>query len=198
MLVSMDTQALHRCPWCLGDPDYERYHDTEWGVPLRDDRKLFSLLVLEGAQAGLSWLTILKRCEGYLAAMDGLDPEKLARYTEADLNRLLRDGRIIRNRRKLESAVGNARALLAMEDRGINFAEWLWAWVENKPIINHWQSLAELPASTPLSETISRELKRLSFTFVGPTIIYAYMQSAGLVNDHLTGCYRHRELTSGA
>lgn len=194
----MDTQTFHRCPWCLGDPDYEHYHDTEWGVPLRDNRKLFSLLVLEGAQAGLSWLTILKRREGYLAAMDGLDPEKLARYTEADLNRLLRDGRIIRNRRKLESAVGNARALLAMEDRGINFAEWLWAWVENQPIINHWQSLAELPASTPLSETISRELKRLSFTFVGPTIIYAYMQSAGLVNDHMTDCHRHRELTSGA
>lgn len=191
----MDTDPPFRCPWCLADRDYQHYHDTEWGVPLRDDGKLFSLLVLEGAQAGLSWLTILKRREGYLAAMDGLDPERIARYTEGDLSRLMRDQRIIRNRRKLESAIGNARAFLAMRDRGIGFADWLWAWVDGRPVINHWKNLSEIPASTPLSESVSRELKRQGFTFVGPTIIYSFIQSAGLVNDHLVNCYRHRELS---
>jgi len=194
----MDDLYIYRCPWCLLDPDYQRYHDIEWGVPLYDDLKLFSLLVLEGAQAGLSWLTILKRRKGYMAAMDELNPEKLARYTERDIDRLMQDGRIIRNRRKLESAVTNARAFLAMKDRGINFADWLWAWVEGKQVTNHWNNLSEIPPVTPLSENISRELKRQGFTFVGPTIIYAYMQSAGLVNDHLVNCFRYKELTSGA
>jgi len=180
-----------RCPWCLGDEDYRTYHDEEWGEPLRDSRKLFGLLVLEGAQAGLSWLTILKRRPGYLAAMDGLDPEKLARYTEADRERLAGDARIIRNRRKILSAVENAQAYLRLKDEGIDFSDWLWAWVDGKPIVNHWKSMAEVPAATPLAESISKELKRRGFSFVGPTIVYAYLQSAGLVNDHLSDCWRH-------
>lgn len=167
-------------------------------MPLYDEKKLFSLLILEGAQAGLSWLTILKRRSGYMTALDGLDPEKLACYTEQDIYRLLQDGRIIRNRRKLESAIQNARAFLAMKDQGINFSDWLWAWVEGTPIQNQWRSISEVPTFTPLSEIISRELKQRDFTFVGPTIMYAYMQSAGLVNDHLVDCFRYRKLTSGA
>lgn len=194
----MNDRPIIRCPWCLSDPDYTRYHDTEWGVPLYDEKKLFSLLILEGAQAGLSWLTILKRRSGYMTALDGLDPEKLACYTEQDIYRLLQDGRIIRNRRKLESAIQNARAFLAMKDQGINFSDWLWAWVEGTPIQNQWRSISEVPTFTPLSEIISRELKQRDFTFVGPTIMYAYMQSAGLVNDHLVDCFRYRKLTSGA
>ncbi|AEJ20725.1 DNA-3-methyladenine glycosylase I [Gracilinema caldarium DSM 7334] len=189
--------SLQRCPWCLSDSEYQQYHDYEWGVPLHDEQKLFSLLILEGAQAGLSWITILKRRKGYLDAMDNLDPDKLARYNDSDITRLMLDSRIIQNRRKLESAVSNARAFLAMKERGISFSNWLWAWVEDRPIQNHWSSLSEVPAVTPLSDTISRELKRLGFTFVGPTIIYAYMQSAGLVNDHLVQCYRHYELLPG-
>ncbi len=194
----MDVHQPFRCPWCLGDMDYQQYHDTEWGVPLRDDRRLFALLLLEGAQAGLSWITILKRRRSYLEAMDGLDPEKIARYTEADILRLIQDSRIIRNRRKIESAIANARAFLAMQGKGIGFSDWLWNWVDGKPIINHWERLSEIPAQTPLSEKISKELVQKGFSFVGPTIIYAYMQSAGLVNDHLTDCYRYKELTFGA
>jgi len=194
----MEIQQPFRCPWCLKDADYLDYHDTEWGVPLRESKKLFSLLILEGAQAGLSWLTILKRRQGYLAAMNDLNPDAIARYTEQDISRLLLNRGIIRNRRKLESAVINARAFLAMQDKGEDFSEWLWSWVEGHPIVNHWKNLSEIPPVTPLSETISLELKQRGFTFVGPTIIYAYMQSAGLVNDHLVDCYRHGELNSGA
>lgn len=196
-----DTMDLHepfRCPWCLGDRDYQQYHDTEWGTPLRDNKALFSLLVLEGAQAGLSWITILKRRQGYLAAMDNLDPEKVARYTEADILKLMQDSRIIRNRRKIESAIANARAFLAMQEKGPGFSDWLWNWVDGQPIINHWETLSEIPAQTVLSEKISKALVQKGFSFVGPTIVYAYMQSAGLVNDHLTDCYRYKELTFGA
>lgn len=184
---------LIRCPWCLGDDDYIRYHDEEWGVPLRDSRRLFALLLLEGAQAGLSWLTVLKRRGGYLAAMDGLEADKLARYTEADQARLAADARIIRNRRKILSAVENARAYLRMRDRGIDFSAWLWDHVDGRPVINHWKTMAEVPAVTPLAERISKELKAEGFSFVGPTIIYAYLQSAGLVDDHLADCFRHGE-----
>ncbi|MCA1949408.1 MAG: DNA-3-methyladenine glycosylase I [Treponema sp.] len=194
----MDLHEPFRCPWCLGDQDYLVYHDTEWGTPLRDDKALFSLLVLEGAQAGLSWITILKRRRGYLAAMDNLDPEKIARYTEADILRLMQDSRIIRNRRKIESAIANARAFLAMQEKGAGFSDWLWNWVDGQPIINHWEKLSEIPAQTALSEKISKALVQKGFSFVGPTIVYAYMQSAGLVNDHLTDCYRYKELTFGA
>jgi DNA-3-methyladenine glycosylase I len=179
-----------RCPWCLTDADYMRYHDKEWGVPLKNSRKLFEFLVLDGAQAGLSWLTILKRREGYRLAFDGFDPEKMARYGEKDIERLLKDERITRNRLKIRSAIDNAKAYCEMKDSGVDFGKWLWSWVDGKPIVNHWKTLAEIPASTELSARISEELKKKGFSFVGPTIIYAFMQAAGLVNDHLVDCYR--------
>jgi len=185
------TQDKIRCPWCLTDPEYLRYHDREWGVPLKNSRKLFEFLILDGAQAGLSWLTILKRRDGYREAFDGFDPEKMAGYGERDINRLLKDSRIIRNRLKIRSAIGNARAYIKMEEAGEPFGKWLWNWVDGKPIVNHWKTLAEIPASTELSEKISRELKKRGFTFVGPTIIYAFIQAAGLVNDHLVDCFRY-------
>lgn len=185
-----------RCPWCLGSADYMRYHDKEWGVPLKNSRKLFEFLILDGAQAGLSWLTILRRRDGYRLAFDGFDPQKMARYGKKDMDRLLADERIIRNKLKIGSAIGNARSYCAMEDAGENFSKWLWNWVDGKPIINHWKTLTEIPASTELSENISKELKKKGFTFVGPTIIYAFLQAAGLVNDHLVDCYRRADILS--
>ena len=183
-----------RCPWCLGDPDYTRYHDREWGVPLKNSRKLFEFLVLDGAQAGLSWLTILKRREGYRLAFDGFDPDKMAKYGEKDITRLLNDERIIRNRLKIRSAIGNARAYCEMKEAGQDFGKWLWNFVDGKPIVNRRKTLAEIPASTELSALISRELKKKGFTFVGPTIVYAFMQAAGMVNDHLLSCFRYKIL----
>jgi DNA-3-methyladenine glycosylase I len=180
-----------RCPWCLSDEIYIKYHDREWGRPLKNNQKLFEFLILDGAQAGLSWLTILKRREGYREAFDGMDPELMSRYTERDIGRLMNDMRIIRNRRKIESAIGNARAYLKMMEGPVSFSKWLWNWVDGEPVINHFETLGEVPASTPLSENISKELKQHGFSFAGPTIIYAFLQAAGLVNDHLTGCFRH-------
>lgn len=180
-----------RCPWCLGDDVYTAYHDKEWGRPLKDSRKLFEFLILDGAQAGLSWLTILKRRDGYREAFDGMDPEKIARYGPEDVERLMLDRRIIRNRRKICSAVENARAYLAMMEGKASFSKWLWDWVDGKPLVNHFRTLAEIPASTELSENISKALKKKGFSFVGPTIVYAFLQAAGLVNDHLVDCFRH-------
>jgi DNA-3-methyladenine glycosylase I len=182
---------LNRCPWCHGDEDYTRYHDKEWGKPLRDNQKLFELLILEGAQAGLSWITILKRREKYREAFDHFDAEKIAAYTEKDIERLMQNSGIIRNRRKIISTIGNARAYLAMMESKQSFAKWLWNWVDGEPIINHFSAMNEVPAFTELSENISKDLKKRGFSFVGPTIIYAYMQSAGLVNDHLIDCFCH-------
>ncbi len=182
--------TLQRCPWCGEDPDYVQYHDQEWGLPLRDSRALFALLILEGAQAGLSWITILRRRRGYYEVLDDLDPERLARWGEADIERALQDARIIRNRRKVLSAVTNAKAFLALEAEG-SFAEWAWSFVDGKPLVNHWASMSEVPALTPLAEKLSKELKARGFSFVGPTIVYSWMQSAGMVNDHLVGCFRH-------
>jgi DNA-3-methyladenine glycosylase I len=190
----MGEKEITRCPWCLGNEVYTRYHDEEWGVPQRDSGKLFEALVLDGAQAGLSWITILKRREGYRAAFDGFDPEKIAHYGEHDTARLMGDSRIIRNRLKIESAVKNARGVLAMRDEGLTLADFFWSYVGGKPIVNHFKTMAEIPAETPLSAQISRELKRRGFSFVGPTIIYAMMQACGFVNDHLTGCFRHKAL----
>ena len=199
--TGMETTEPMRCPWPGADADYIRYHDEEWGVPLHDDRKLFSLLILEGAQAGLSWITILKRREGYFRAFEGFDPERMARYGEADIERLMADSGIIRNRRKIESAIANARAYLRLAEElsaeRNPFATWLWAFVDGKPIVNRPKTLSEVPAVTPLAETISKELKRKGFSFVGPTIIYAYMQSAGLVDDHLVSCFRKTKTPAG-
>jgi DNA-3-methyladenine glycosylase I len=187
-------KQLIRCPWCEGDEIYTRYHDEEWGVPLRDSQKLFEFLVLDGAQAGLSWLTILKRRDGYRAAFDNFNAEKIARWTQKDIGRLLADERIIRNKLKIESAIKNAQNYLALEESGISFSDWLWNFVDGKPLVNKFKTMAEIPASTPLSETISKELKRRGFTFTGPVIIYAFLQAAGLVNDHLITCFRYREV----
>ena len=184
-----------RCAWAGPDPLYLEYHDKEWGVPVRDDRVLFEFLILEGAQAGLSWLTILRKRENYRKAYDGFDPEKMARWTPARQERLLQDAGIIRNRLKVASAVGNARAVLEMRDRGVALSDFLWEFVDGSPVVNNWTSMAEVPARTPASDLMSRELKRLGFRFVGSIICHAFMQAVGMVNDHTTDCFRHRELS---
>jgi DNA-3-methyladenine glycosylase I len=176
-----------RCSWAGDDPLYVAYHDTEWGVPIRDPHRLFELLCLEGAQAGLAWITILRKREGYRSAFDGFDAVRMAAYTDADRARLLADSRIVRNRAKVDAFIGNARAYLAIDD----FAGWIWSFVDSEPIRNRWARLDEIPAETPTSAAMSRELRRAGFRFVGPTICYAFMQSAGLVDDHLVGCFRH-------
>jgi DNA-3-methyladenine glycosylase I len=185
-----------RCPWAAGDdPLMARYHDEEWGVPVRDDVRLFEFLVLEGAQAGLSWRTILHRREGYRRAFSGFRPERVARYGERDVARLLADPGIVRNRRKIEAAIGNARALLSLRREVGSFPDFLWGFVGGSPLVNRWRSMAKLPASTPESEAMSRELSRRGFRFAGPTICYALMQATGMVNDHLVSCFRHGELS---
>jgi DNA-3-methyladenine glycosylase I len=196
MRNTVEKREKPRCPWSFPDALYMRYHDREWGRPLKNNRKLFEFLILEGAQAGLSWHTILKRREGYREAFDGMNPELMARYTERDINRLMNDTRIIRNRRKIESAIGNARAYLQMTEGPVSFSKWLWNWVDGEPVINRFKTMREIPASTPLSEAISGELKKRGFSFVGPTIIYAFLQATGLVNDHLVDCFRHPDFTS--
>ena len=183
-----------RCEWCAGDPLYVKYHDREWGTPLHDDRGLFEFLVLDGAQAGLSWLTILRKRDNYRRAFHRLDPRKVARYSAADVRRLLADPGIVRNRLKIESAIRNARGALAIQDEFGSFDSFIWRYVDYQPRQNAWRSLAELPARTPLSDRMSRELKKRGFSFVGSTICYAFMQAAGMVNDHLISCFRHEEL----
>ena len=183
-----------RCGWCGDDPLYVQYHDEEWGVPVFDDRKLFEMLVLEGAQAGLSWITVLRKRENYRRAFDDFAIEKVARYNSQDIERLLGDAGIVRNRLKVESAIKNARNILAVRDQHESFSGFLWSFVDNSPIQNAWRSLAEIPASTRESDLMSKELKRLGFGFVGSTICYAFMQSVGMVNDHLTDCFRYQEV----
>jgi DNA-3-methyladenine glycosylase I len=188
--------ARPRCPWGTADPLYLAYHDSEWGVPLHDDRRLFELLNLEGAQAGLAWITILRKRDGYRRAFDDWDPERIARYGEADVARLLADPGIVRNRAKVLAVIGNARACLALAEAPGAFDRYLWSFVEGAPVDNRRTSLAEVPAETDASRALSRELRRSGFSFVGPTIVYAFMQSAGLVNDHLLDCFRHAELSA--
>jgi DNA-3-methyladenine glycosylase I len=183
-----------RCRWAGSDPLYVAYHDEEWGVPLHDDRRLFEMLILEGAQAGLSWLTILRRREGYRQAFDHFDPERIARYDARKRAALLRDERIIRNRLKVEAAVGNARAFLAVSEEAGTFDRWIWELAGGAPKVNRRRRMGDVPAETDASRAMSRELKRRGFKFVGPTICYAFMQAVGMVNDHLTGCFRWREL----
>lgn len=185
---------LQRCPWCEGFELYRQYHDTEWGVPLRDDRALFELLILEGAQAGLSWATILKKRENYRRAFDGFDPALIAGYDEAKVAALLADSGIVRNRAKIAAAIGNAKACLALQAGGQSLADFLWQFVDGRPIRNHRQALSEVPARTPQSDAMSKALQKAGFKFVGSTICYALMQSAGLVNDHLISCPRHAEI----
>ncbi len=189
---------LVRCAWTgIQHPEYRAYHDTEWGVPTHDDRALFELLCLEGAQAGLSWLTILRRRETYRAAFDGFDPARMAAYTDADRSRLLADAGIIRNRAKVDAFIGNARAYLALTDNAAGvFDAWLWEFVDRAPVQNAWRSMDDVPAETSVSRELSGELRRAGFSFVGPTICYAFMQSAGLVNDHVVSCFRHPEVAA--
>ena len=185
-----------RCPWPGKDPLYLDYHDREWGVPMRDDRKLYELLVLESAQAGLSWITILRRREGYRRAFEGFDPRVVALYGEARVSSLLEETGIIRNRKKIESAVSNARAFLRVQEVFGSFSAYLWDFVDGKTIVNEWKEMAEVPPRTDLSETISRDMKSRGFSFFGPVACYAFLQSAGIVNDHLVSCFRHREVQS--
>jgi DNA-3-methyladenine glycosylase I len=186
---------LIRCRWATDvSPEYTAYHDNEWGVPSFDDRHLFEMLILEGAQAGLSWSTILKKREGYRRAFDGFDPAKMARYTEAGKARLREDTGIVRNRLKIEAAVGNARAYLDLLESGTTLSDFVWGFVDGRPVQNHWRDAAQVPASTAQSDSLSRELKRLGFRFVGSTICYAFMQAVGMVNDHTLDCFRHAEL----
>ena len=179
-----------RCPWAGSDPLYVAYHDEEWGVPSRDDRHLFEMLVLEGAQAGLSWITILRKRESYRKAFAGFDPRKVARFGPQDVERLLGDAGIVRNRLKVESAIDSARAFLSLQEEAGSFSAWLWAHVGDRPIVNEFREMRDVPAKTPLAERISKELRKRGFRFVGPTIVYADLQAVGLVNDHLVGCPR--------
>ena len=185
--------SLPRCGWATSDPLYLAYHDEEWGVPLHDDRRLFEMLILEGAQAGLSWITILKRREGYRRAFHGFDAEKIARYGEKDVARLLTDPGIIRNRAKVEATIKNAQIYLEVVEETGSFDAYLWGLVGGKPRINHWKTLKEIPPETPESKAMSKELKRRGFGFVGSTICYAFMQAVGMVDDHVATCFRRRK-----
>jgi DNA-3-methyladenine glycosylase I len=178
-----------RCSWGESDPAYVDYHDTEWGVPQRDPQRLFELILLEGAQAGLSWITILRKRDGYRAAFAGFDPEKIAAFDDDDIARCLADAGIVRNRAKVNAAIGNARAWLELDDP----VAFLWDFVGGVPIQNHWTVVGEVPASTAAADAMSKGLKKAGFRFVGPTICYAFMQACGFVNDHVTTCFRHSE-----
>lgn len=189
-----EADGRERCGWSVSHPLMVAYHDREWGVPVRDDRELFAKLILDGAQAGLSWLTILKRREGYERAFDGLDPEVIARYGDRDVERLLGDPGIIRNRQKVASAIDNARAYLALREELGSFSDHLWSFVGGEPIVNRFRAGSEVPAESEASRRMSKDLKGRGFSFVGPTILYAFMQAVGMVNDHLVTCFRHQEV----
>ncbi len=190
----MNASEKKRCPWAGTDPEYIRYHDTEWGVPVRDDRKLFEFLILEGAQAGLSWLTVLKKRGNYRKAFDRFDPEKVARYGDAKMARLLADPGIIRNRQKIAAAVKNAGAFLRVQEAFGSFSRYMWRFTDGRPLQNRWHRDEDIPARSAESEAMSRDLKQRGFSFVGPTICYAHMQAVGMVNDHLVDCFRHGEV----
>jgi len=185
---------VQRCEWAGDDPLYVSYHDQEWGVPVHEDRKLFEFLILEGAQAGLSWITILRKRENYRLAFDDFDPEKISRYDEDRIKTLLQNPGIIRNKLKVRAAVQNAQAFLRVQEEFGSFNHYIWGFVDHKPILNSWTQMSQLPALTPLSEKISKDLKKRGFNFVGPTIIYAHMQATGMVNDHLVTCFRHDQV----
>jgi DNA-3-methyladenine glycosylase I len=186
------TDGRQRCEWATSDPLYVAYHDREWGVPMRDSHRLFELLCLEGAQAGLSWITILRKREAYREAFDRFEPARMAAYTDADRARLMADASIVRNASKIDAFIGNARAFLTVDD----FVALTWSFVGGAPLQNRWRSIDAVPSSTEASERMSRDLRSRGFRFVGPTICYAFMQSAGLVNDHVVGCFRHEEVAA--
>ena len=185
-----------RCPWPGDDPLYIRYHDREWGVALHDDRRLFEFLLLEGFQAGLSWITVLRKRAAFRAAMDAFAPEKIACYGESEILALMKNANLIRNRRKLEAAVQNARAFLEVRERFGTFDAYIWRFVDGRPVVNHWCRSDQVPSRSAASQAMSRDLRARGFAFVGPTICYAYMQAVGMINDHLVDCFRHREIAS--
>jgi DNA-3-methyladenine glycosylase I len=183
-----------RCHWCGTDPLYMAYHDEEWGVPVRDSKALWGKLILDGFQAGLAWIVILRKREAFMAAFEGFDPHVIARWGEPEIERLLGDPGIVRSRSKIAAAIGNARAYCAMEEKGEDFSDFVWGLAGGKPIDNRWMGRGDVPAQTELSVAMSKALKARGFKFVGPVIVYAWMQAVGIVNDHLTCCFRHTEL----
>jgi len=187
-------RGVVRCGWCGDDPLYVAYHDKEWGVPIHDDRKLFEFLVLEGAQAGLSWITILRKRDAYRQAFDGFDPRVVARYDGSKVRSLLHNAGIVRNRQKITAAIANARVFLDVQEQFGSFDAYLWRFRDGKPPKSAWRSLREIPATTREAEAMSRDMKARGFRFVGPTICYAHMQATGMVNDHLVSCFRYREI----
>ncbi len=182
---------LNRCPWCGNDELYVKYHDEEWGVPVHDDKKHFEFLVLESAQAGLSWITILRKRENYRKAYDGFDPVRVAQYDEKKIGELMQDPGIIRNRRKIESSINNARCFLKIQEEFGSFDKYIWSFVDNKPVKNHWTDISQLPARSELSDRVSRDLQARGFKFLGSVIIYSHLQATGLINDHLISCFRY-------
>jgi DNA-3-methyladenine glycosylase I len=194
----MAKKAVERCAWSVGvDEVYERYHDTEWGVPVRDDRTHFEFLVLESAQAGLSWWTILRKREGYRRAFADFDPAKVARFTARSVERLMQDASIVRNRQKIEAAVNNARKFLAVQTEFGSFDAYVWRFVDGQPKVNRWRKQRDVPPTTKESDALSKDLKARGFKFVGPTVVYSHMQATGLVNDHILACFRHAECGRG-
>jgi DNA-3-methyladenine glycosylase I len=191
--MTVDNRA--RCGWAGKDPLYVPYHDSEWGVPLHNDRQLFEFLILEGAQAGLSWITILRKRPAYRAAFARFDPRAVAAFGARDVRRLLGDEGIVRNRLKIDASIANARALLDVQKEHRSFDRFIWSFTDGRPLINRWKTLADVPAETDASRAMSKELRRRGFRFVGPTICYAFMQAVGMVNDHVVTCFRHRELS---
>ncbi len=189
---------MNRCPWPGTDELLQRYHDAEWGAPVHDDRVHFEFLVLETAQAGLNWLSILRRRDAYRAAYRGFDPARVARFTARDVERLLHDSGIIRNRAKIASSINNAKSFLEVQKAFGSFDAYLWKWVGDKPLVGSWKTLSQIPPRTELSDAVSRDLKARGFTFAGSVIVYAHLQAVGVVNDHLKDCFRYRELTRGA
>ncbi|MBO6826593.1 MAG: DNA-3-methyladenine glycosylase I [Sneathiella sp.] len=184
----------HRCFWCGDDPFYQEYHDTDWGVPEYDSRALFEKLILDGFQAGLSWITILRKRDAFREVFDGFQPEIIAHYDAQKVEQLMADTRIVRNRAKIEGTILSARQYLEIQENEGSFADYLWKYVDGKPLQNDWQVRSEVPAQTALSQEISKDLKKRGFKFVGPTIVYAFMQAVGMVNDHQVDCFRHAEV----
>ena len=192
--MKMADRDSERCPWCLGFEEYIAYHDTEWGVPVHDDRKQFEFLVLESAQAGLSWATILKRRENYRIAFADFDPTKVAEFGPEKIESLMNNDGIIRNRAKVEAAVNNAKRFIEICEEFGSFSEYIWSFVGDRPMVNHFRSMKEVPATTPESDALAKDMKKRGFKFLGSTTLYAHMQACGLVNDHLTSCFRHSEV----
>ena len=195
MLICKEVdEGMKRCPWCENNELYEKYHDQEWAVPVHDDKKHFELLILEGAQAGLSWITILKKRENYRKAYDNFDPIKIAKYDSTKITQLLNNQGIIRNKNKIKSSVNNAEKFLKIQEEFGSFDTYIWSFVNNKPLINSWKNDSDIPSKTIISEALSKDLKERGFKFVGSTTMYAHMQAAGLVNDHIVSCFRYNQL----